>query len=103
MAFAGERQRESVDDLPRDVVLHPEQIAERRLHRVRGEQRPARRLDELRRRAQLVARAKQRAHDHAIDVGFDGQRLDVGRLRRQTVRRSRSIERPAIRSRRERS
>ena len=36
--------------LPRDVVLQPEEIAERRLHRMRGEQRAARRLDELRRR-----------------------------------------------------
>ena len=44
------------------------------------EQRPARRLDELRRRAQLIARAQQRAHHHAIDVGLRGQRLEVGRL-----------------------
>ena len=72
---------ESASTTPaRDVILHPEQIAERRLHGVRGQQRSARRLDELRRRAQLIAGAQQRAHDHAVDVGFGGQRLEVGRF-----------------------
>jgi hypothetical protein len=37
-----------------------------------------RRLDELCGGAQLVARTKERAHHHPVDVGFDGQRLDVG-------------------------
>ena len=70
---------ERLGDAPGDVVLQPEQIAERRLHGVRREQRAARRLDELRRRAQLIAGAQQRAHHHAIDVGFGGERLEVGR------------------------
>ena len=78
--LAGERQREPLDDASRDVILHPEQIAQRRLHRVRGQQRPFGRLDELRGRPQLIARAEQRAHHHAVDIGFDGEHLDVRRV-----------------------
>ena len=43
-------------------------------------ERAGRRLDELRRRPELVAGAEQRAHDDAIDVGLGGERLEVGRL-----------------------
>ena len=77
---ARQRQRQRLHHAPGDVVLQPEQIAERRLDRVRREQRPARRLDQLRRGPQLVAGAQQRAHHHAIDVGLGRQRLEVRRL-----------------------
>ena len=75
---AGQRKRQRLDDPPRDVVLQPEQIAQRRLNRLRRQQRSARRFDELRRGAQLIAGSQQRAHDDAIDVGFRGQGLEVG-------------------------
>ena len=54
------------------------QVAHRRLYRVRCEQRAARRLDELRRGAQLIARAQQRAEHDAIDVGLCRKRLEIG-------------------------
>ena len=46
---AREREREGLHDAVGDVVLKPEQVAQRRLHRLRREQRPARGLDQLRR------------------------------------------------------
>ena len=55
-AAPAERQRQRLDDAAGDVVLQAEQIAERRLHGVRREQRAARRLDQLRRGPQLIAR-----------------------------------------------
>ena len=75
-----QRKRQRVHHAPCDVVLQAEQIAERRLDRVRREQRAARRLDELHRGSQLVAGAQQCSHDDAIDVGIHRQGLEVRRL-----------------------
>ena len=72
-----QRQRQRLHHAPREIVLQPEEIAQRRLDRVRGEQRPAGRFDQLRRGSQLIAGAQQRAHDHPIHVGFGRQHLEV--------------------------
>ena len=77
---ARERQRERVDDAPREIVLQMEQVSERRQHRMRRQQRPARRLDQLRGGAQLIARAQHRSHHHPIDADVDGERLQVRRV-----------------------
>ena len=78
-----QRKRERLDDAAREVVLQPEEIAERGLDRLRREQRPAGSLDELGRGAELVAGSQERAHHDAIDVGFRRQRLEVRRIARE--------------------
>ena len=75
-----QRQRQRLHDAPRDVVLQPEQVAQRRLDRVRGEQRTAGGLDELRRGSNLVAGAQQRSHDHPVDVGLRRESFEIRRL-----------------------
>ena len=75
-----EGQGEGLDHAAGDLVLQSEEIAERGLDGVGREERPARRVDELRRGAQLVAGAHERAHHHAVDVGLGRERLQVGRV-----------------------
>ncbi len=77
---AGQRKRQGVHHPPGDVVLNLEEIPERGLNGVRGQQCAARRLDELRRGTQLIAGADQRSHDHAVHVGFRRERLQIRRL-----------------------
>src|SRR5687767_6702165 len=54
-SWPGTWQRERLDHAPGDIVLQAEQVAERRLDRVRSQQRSARCLDQLHRHTQLFA------------------------------------------------
>ena len=72
--------RERPDDPPRELVLQTEHVAERRLHGLRREERPRRRLDELRGHSELVAGAQERPQQHPIDVGLRGYRPQVRRV-----------------------
>ena len=78
-----ERRRQLGDDPLAQLVLQPEHVAHRRLQRLRRDERADGRLHELRRHAQLVARAEQRAGERVVDVGLGGERLQVGRLARE--------------------
>jgi hypothetical protein len=75
-----QRRRQGLDDPASHVVLELEQVAHRRRDGVRSQDRAARRLDELRRHAELIARPQQRAHHHAVHIRLCRQRLEVRRL-----------------------
>ena len=80
MSAVGKRQRQRLHQPARDVVLQPEQIAERRLNGVRRQNGSARRLDQLGDHAQLIAGPQDRAGHDPIDIRFRCERLEVRRL-----------------------
>ena len=92
--LAAQRQRQRGDDAAGDVVLQRRQITERRVDGMRGDQRAARRLDQLRGCPHLVSGPKQRAHHHAIDVRLGGRGFRSG-ARPRTVQPSRWNAPPA--------
>ncbi len=75
-----------LEDPPRQVVLQLEHVAHRRLRRVGPDQRARRGLDELGAHADGLARAQDRAGEHAVDVGLGGDALEVEALGHELLR-----------------
>jgi hypothetical protein len=83
-----QRLRQRADDPRHQLVLHRQHVCQRMLRRVRPHDGTGRRFDQLRRRAKLVAGAKNGADERHVHIGLSGELAQVRRLRVEAGRRS---------------
>ena len=82
-----QRPRQGADNPGHQLVLHRQHVCQRMLRRVRPDDGTGRGFDQLRRRAKLVAGAKNGAHERNVHVGVGGELAQVRRLRIEAGRR----------------